>query len=197
MFATLLNAKNQRKVKVRILTNNFRKTTCEGKIAPLDWLAINGIEVRTYTTTTFLHAKFMIIDKGKKTSISSVNFSYTSFMRNREAGVVLEGGCKASTSFHNDVFEYDWNKGTPYMANNTYSDEEMEKITDPSPYPVEIPNRRVVPEAYISKVTTMTDVKVKKVFTTPDFARNEIRKTIRKTKVSFDLAIYEVNIIPQ
>ena len=79
VFSALLNAKNQRTVKVCILTNNYHDVTCEGKIAPLDWLILNGIEVRGYTTTTFLHAKLMIIDKQKKTSIFSVNFSYTSF----------------------------------------------------------------------------------------------------------------------
>ena len=33
------------------------------------------------------HTKYIMVDKGKRTSISSVNFSHTSFMKNREAGV--------------------------------------------------------------------------------------------------------------
>ena len=134
----------------------------------------------------------MIIDMGKKTSISSVNFSYTSFMKNREAGVVLEGGCDDSADFHNDVFDSDWSKGTPFNETNTYSEEEMKKITDPSPYPVEMPDPRVIPEAYVSEVTTMEDVNVKKIYTSPDFTRDEIMDTLENTKVSLDVSIYEV-----
>ena len=114
-------------------------------------------------------------------------------MKNREAGVVLEGGCDDSADFHNDVFDSDWSKGTSFNETNTYSEEEMKKITDPSPYPVDMPDPRAIPEAYVSEVTTMEDVKVKKVYATPDFARSEILHIMKKTKVSFDLAIYEVS----
>lgn len=39
---------------------------------------------------TFLHTKFMVIDK-KRTSVSSINFSRTSFTKNREAGAIIDG----------------------------------------------------------------------------------------------------------
>ena len=113
-------------------------------------------------------------------------------MKNREAGVVLEGGCDESAKFHKHVFDSDWSKGTPFNVTNTYSEEEMKKITDPSPYPVEMPDPRVIPEAYISEVTTMEDVNVKKIYTSPDFARDEIMDKLENTKVSLDVSIYEV-----
>lgn len=194
VFAALLNAKHQRNIKVRILTNDYKKSTCEGKIAPLDYLILNGIEVRGYASTTYIHAKFMIIDKGKKTSISSVNFSYSSFMRNREAGVVLDEGCHEAARFHQQVFETDWLKGVPFQVNNTYSEDEMKMITDSSPYPVKMPDPKVIPEAYVTGLVTIEGVMVKEVYVAPDFARDKLLETMAATKKSFHMAIYEVHI---
>ena len=192
VFSALLNAKHLRNVKVRILTNNFSKVSCDGKISPLDYLILNGIKVCGYTSTTFMHSKFMIIDKGKKTSISSVNFSSMSFLRNREAGVVLDEGCKEAAEFHERVFETDWEKGVPFQVNSSYSDDEIKIITDPSPYPVVIPDPKVIPEAYITELKTIEDVKVHEVYTAPDYAREKLLDTIAATEKSFYIAIYEV-----
>ena len=73
------SALHARGVKVRLLTNDYKTPTCVGKIAPLDWLVMNGVQVRYYTSTTFTHTKYISTD-GKRTAISSVNFSQTSFM---------------------------------------------------------------------------------------------------------------------
>ena len=70
MFPALLNALN-RGVKIRIITNNYGTKTCEGLISSLDFLALAGVEIRFYTSTTFMHAKFLLRD-GKVVSISSV-----------------------------------------------------------------------------------------------------------------------------
>jgi phosphatidylserine/phosphatidylglycerophosphate/cardiolipin synthase-like enzyme len=56
---------------VRLLTNNYEGATCPDLIQPLDFLVLAGVQVRFYTSTTFMHAKFMIVD-GKVVSISSV-----------------------------------------------------------------------------------------------------------------------------
>ena len=77
-------------VAVRIITNGFGDVTCEGKIAPFDFLALNGVKIVIFTSTTFDHAKFMMRD-GKAASISSVNWSRSSYMKNREAGANIEG----------------------------------------------------------------------------------------------------------
>ena len=75
---------------MRIITNGFGDVTCEGKIAPFDFLALNGVKIVIFTSTTFDHAKFMMRD-GKAASISSVNWSRSSYMKNREAGANIEG----------------------------------------------------------------------------------------------------------
>lgn len=100
MFPALLNAVHQRNITVRLLTNNFTQSACPDMITPLDWLYLNGVQIRFYTTTTFMHSKCVMVDKGKRTSVSSVNFSKTSFTRNREAGVVLEDCEWSITDFY-------------------------------------------------------------------------------------------------
>ena len=40
-------------VAVRIITNGFGDVTCEGKIAPFDFLALNGVKIVIFTSTTF------------------------------------------------------------------------------------------------------------------------------------------------
>ncbi|CAE7235217.1 CFAP47, partial [Symbiodinium sp. KB8] len=87
VFPALLNAVHGKAVKVRLLTNDYGTPTCEGYIAPLDYLALNGIEIRYYTSTTFMHAKYIHVN-GNTTAVSSVNFSFTSFNLNREAGLI-------------------------------------------------------------------------------------------------------------
>ena len=194
VFPALLNAKHQRNVTIRILTNSYNQSSCEGKITPLDWLSLNGIEVRTYTSTTFMHAKFMMIDKGKKTSVSSVNFSYTSFMLNREAGVVLESTCSAATNFYAGVFEGDWANAMEYKPTNTYSSSDMAVITNTAPYPVVAPSPKNIPGAYIPRLIPVAGVTIKKVYTSPDYARDELTlQTLDKVVKSFYLTIYQVS----
>ena len=192
VFPALLNAVHQRKVTVRLLTNDYNSVTCAGKVAPLDWLFLNGIEVRYYTSTTFMHSKYMMIDKGKKTSVSSVNFSYTSFMENREAGVVLSGTCSASIKFYSSVFESDWNQGLQYTVNNHYNSSEMNAITDPSPMPLNVLSPRHIPGAYVTSLHTYSSVHIRRVYTAPDFARDTVFDTLTKTQASFYLMIYQV-----
>ena len=62
MFPAILNAVHQKKATVRILTNNYNDKTCEGDISPWDFLVLNGVDVRYYTSTTFMHAKYLAVD---------------------------------------------------------------------------------------------------------------------------------------
>ena len=192
MFPALLNAVHQRNVTVRILTNDYNSVTCTGKIAPLDWLFLNGIKIRYYTSTTFMHSKYMMIDKGKKTSVSSVNFSYTSFMENREAGVVLSSACNATVTFYSSVFESDWNQGLNYTVNNHYNASELKAITDPSYMPLIVTSPPHIKGAYVTSLHTYTAVHVEKVYTAPDFARKTVFDTLDQTRASFYLMIYQV-----
>jgi phosphatidylserine/phosphatidylglycerophosphate/cardiolipin synthase-like enzyme len=104
LFRDLLNAK-ARGVRVRVLTNKFDGVReCAGTVSVLTYMS-RAFEVRTYATTTFQHAKVLIADRNV-TSVSSVNWSKTSYLENREAGVVIHDVGVAE--FASDVFEYDW-----------------------------------------------------------------------------------------
>ena len=94
---------------MRILTNYYDVKTAQGMITPLDFLSIAGAQVRYYKTTTFMHAKYIQTDNSTVAS-SSVNYSYTSFMENREAGFIISGdGSGEAINFYNQIYNYDWN----------------------------------------------------------------------------------------
>ena len=144
-----------------------------------------------------MHAKYMMIDNGKKTSISSVNFSYTSFMLNREAGLILEGTCSGAIAFYKKVFEGDWAKAVTYKPTNSYSNGDMNTITDTSPYSVNIPTPRNIPSAYVTNFLPVEGITVKKVFAAPDYAREELEsETLDKVTKMFYLTVYQVSTIP-
>ena len=61
IFAVLLNAVHAG-IRIRILTNNYEEPDCTGSISPLPFLALNGVHVAYYTSTTFMHAKYIAVD---------------------------------------------------------------------------------------------------------------------------------------
>ena len=100
-----------------------------------------GAEVKYYTTTTFMHSKYMQADNSRA-SISSINFSHQSFMKNREAGyipkkktiylfrVIIEGSNTApALKYLTQVFEYDFKQGMDWPI-LSYDESDMEVITD-------------------------------------------------------------------
>lgn len=188
VFPALLNAVHQKNIKVRIITNNFTQPTCEGKIAPFDWFYLNGIQVRFYTTTTFMHSKFVMVDYGKKTAVSSVNWSKTSFTRNREAGVVLEDCSCSVINFYKSVFEYDWGRSVDYVPDQTYTSDQLKYITDPSILPITIPTPSHINGAYVTPLNTYSDVSIKKGYTSPDNARDTVFSYFPKVKSSFQVS---------
>jgi len=101
------------------LTNNYETPDCPGTISVLPFLVLNKIEVVYYASTTFLHTKFIIID-GKRASVSSINFSQASFVRNREAGAIIEGtNAGPFMAFLQSVYEDDWARGIPLQPDAT------------------------------------------------------------------------------
>lgn len=194
MFAALLNAVHKG-IKVRIVTNNFTQISCKGKISPLDWLALNDIQIRWYSSTTFMHSKVVIIDKGKRTSISSVNFSYTSFMKNREAGVVIEDCMCPLINLYGEVFQYDWDNGDDFMVYATYSQESMKVITDTSPMKVVLPPQPSIEGAYVTDKVVYKNVAVMGGSTSPDGARDQFLSDLSNTKSSLQVGFLILNII--
>jgi phosphatidylserine/phosphatidylglycerophosphate/cardiolipin synthase-like enzyme len=187
IFPALLNAVHQKGIKVRIMTNNFTVTTCENTINPLDWLYMNNIQIHFYSTTTFMHSKVIIIDHGKRTSVSSVNFSKTSFTKNREAGVVIEDCSCPALDLYQSVFQYDWDHGFDYQLDASYSDADTQLIKNSAP--MDIPNA-VIPKiagAYITTKKTYKDVMVTGGYTAPDGALGVIMSDLSKVKSSLEV----------
>ena len=161
-------------------------------ITPLDWLSLNGIQVRLYTTTTFLHSKFVMIDHGKRSSISSVNFSHTSFVRNREAGMVLDQCSCSAITLYKAVFENDWDRGYDYVVNSTYTSTELEYITNPNMIPYAVPPHHTKPGVYVAPLTSYKNVTVKTAYTGPDYAYETMMTALSQTQSSLQVMIYQI-----
>ena len=114
----------------------------------------------------------MVIDQGKKTSVSSVNFSKTSFTKNREAGVVIEDCSCSAVAYYQSVFEYDWSRSTDYYVDNSYTEDEMKFITDASYMAFTVPPPPGINGAYVTQLKTYTGVAIKGAYTSPDNARD-------------------------
>ncbi len=193
VFPAILNAVHQRGVSVKILTNNYNTPTCRGYIAPLDYLALNGVEIVYYASTTFMHAKYLHVN-GNKTSVSSVNFSWTSFNKNREAGIIMSGDDAAPLmSMMHSVFLDDFAAGTPYKVNQTYSSSEMATITSKDAYPVVIPAPQKFPGNYITpKPTPIAGPSTVTAFTSPDAAQQTLLADVTSATKSFQLHMYQI-----
>eukprot|EP00731_Ephydatia_muelleri_P006972 Em0003g1220a len=192
IFAALLNAVHLHNVSVRLLINDYYVPTCQGMIAPLDWLSLNGIQVRLYRTTTFLHSKFVMIDYGRRTSVSSVNFSYTSFLKNREAGIILDQCSCSAIGLYKSVFENDWDLGYDYVVSNTYTSSELEYITDPSMIPYAMSHCPARPGVYVAPLIPFKDVTVKIAYTGPDYAYDTVMAGLAQTRSSLQVMIYQI-----
>lgn len=114
---------------MRLLTNKFDGVReCSRSMSVLSYLSLI-FEVRTYRTTTFMHAKVLVGDN-ETVSISSVNWSRGTFLENREAGVAI-GKSRGAAAFVSSVFEYDWEIADPWIAPSTgVSDDDIKRIRD-------------------------------------------------------------------
>lgn len=188
VFQALLNAVH-RGVKVRVLTNDYGSTDCDGKIGPLAFLQLNGIDVRFYASTTFYHAKYMSHDS-KAVAISSINFSKTSYTKNREAGVVLEGSPEA-VAFFSSVYEADWGLGSSLQVNQTYSAADMSVITATAKRTVSLP---VIASEMAPTPTPVaaSDVTLVRAYASPDNARSTLLAQLGRVSTSLEVMIYQV-----
>jgi phosphatidylserine/phosphatidylglycerophosphate/cardiolipin synthase-like enzyme len=150
---------------------------------------MNGIQVKHYATTTFYHAKYMSRDK-KAASVSSINFSKTSYTKNREAGVLLEGNADA-LSFLTSVYETDWATATAIVVNNTYSDADLSiiKSTAKRSYNMPTIDPQMAPTPKPAAVTDATSIKV---YTSPDSAHETLMAQLTGAKKSVSVEIYQV-----
>jgi len=193
VFQALLNAIH-RGVKVRIMTNDFGNECYPGMITPLDFLALAGAQTTAFATLTFLHTKWMSVD-GTSSIVSSVNYDYTSFMENREAGLLLQGpAAQPLIKFMTKIFELDLSIGYAWPT-STYNASDMAIINDPSPVPVVMPTPKKYPGAYISSVTRITDqlgAGGGAVLSNPDDAWSVISAALAAAQTSISIYIYQI-----
>ena len=192
MFTALVNAVHKYNVTVRFLTNDFHVPTCDDMITPMDWMFLVGMQMKLYRTTTFQHAKFMIIDKGRKILISSVNFSKTSFTKNREAGVILSDCSCALTDFYQGVFNSDWETAYDYTLTHEFSKDDLEFVRSPKELPPGNKGPFVVPGAFVTDMTAIEDVSIVEGYTAPDNARDTFFAGLDDVKSSLKVHIYQI-----
>jgi phosphatidylserine/phosphatidylglycerophosphate/cardiolipin synthase-like enzyme len=192
IFQALLNA-IFRGVKVRILTNYYGVKTATGMITPLDFLSLAGAQVRYYRTTTFMHAKYMNADNDTASS-SSVNYSYTSFMENREAGFIIQGnGFSSFFNFFSSIFEFDWNEATAWPIDQTYNSTDMAIIKNTSPVKVVIPPPRNISGSYVPPLVTVTHTFSNfGLITSPDYACTTVMAALQTAQTSIAVQIYQI-----
>ncbi len=192
VFPALVNAVHTHNVTVRFLTNDFSVPTCDNLVTPMDWMYYLGMQIKFYRTTTFQHAKFMIIDKGRKVLISSVNFSQTSFTKNREAGVILSD-CECSvTDLYQKVFNSDWDTGYDYNLTGSISRESLDTIRSPKLLPPGRMGPYNIPGAFVTDMETVQGVSIVKGYTAPDNARDTFMKGLDDAKQSLDVHMYQI-----
>lgn len=170
IFPALLNALH-RGVTVQILTNNYSQPYFAGLIDPLGYLTLAGADVRSFTTVTFIHSKFISVDS-KKSAVSSVNFSKTSFMKNREAGLVIEDS-NTIQSFLDSVFDADFAVAVPWQT-ITYSNSDMAIIKDTTDLPVTVPPSPQINNSYVTPLVSVSGYVDIQAITSPDFAYETI-----------------------
>jgi phosphatidylserine/phosphatidylglycerophosphate/cardiolipin synthase-like enzyme len=191
-FQALLNAVH-RGVAIRILTNNFNNVVCSGKIDMANFFALNGIAISWYQSTTFVHAKFVVVD-GELASISSVNWSKNSFLNNREAGIVVGGtGASDILNFVKGVFNDDWSAGQKFTPTQTYSASDMAIITSKKTRTIDIPAGPTdrsyttpTPKAIAGTVSNFT------VLTSPDYSFTTILDHLNSATKSLDIYTYQI-----
>ncbi|KAJ3436987.1 cardiolipin hydrolase [Anaeramoeba flamelloides] len=193
VFPAVLNALH-RGVKVRILTNDFgsKPNNTVGLIDPLTFLQLAGAEVRYFTTVTFLHTKYIQVDR-KTAAVSSVNFSYTSFMLNREAGMILNGdGAQPLIDFLYGIFSFDFSQGL-ILPDLKYSASDMAIIKDTSIINYQMPTPVPFHNAYVSPSTPFKLSSCSAEMTaSPDFAKQVVLKALGEAQDSVAIMIYQI-----
>ena len=192
VFPALVNAVHQHNVTVRFLTNDFSIPTCDNLVTPMDWMHYLGMQIKFYRTTTFQHAKFMIIDKGRKVLISSVNFSQTSFTKNREAGVILSDCDCSVIDLYQKVYDSDWDTAYDYNLTGSISQKSLDTIRSSKLLPPGRMGPYTVPGAFVTDMETIQGVSIVKGYTAPDNARDTFMEGLEDAKQTLKVHMYQI-----
>ena len=185
MFKALIDAIRVKKIQVKILVNNYNVSTCKDSATLLDWLQVNGAEIRFYRSTSFLHAKFMMIDGGKKVLVSSINFSETSFKYNRETGVIVSdcANCDA-LNLYGRVFDWDWEEAEGFVLSNSYEEGQLQIIKN---RPIKTPWNTSV-----QSLESFQGTEIIQTYVAPDYAWETFFDFLGSIKQSLLVHIYEI-----
>jgi phosphatidylserine/phosphatidylglycerophosphate/cardiolipin synthase-like enzyme len=183
-----------RGVRVRILSNLFPEPACSGKMTPLTFLFLAGADVRFYTSTTFTHSKYICADDSRA-AISSINFSKTSQILNREAGVVISDDSSGKlVSFVQKMFEYDFSRGMPHAPpRNSFPENDRRICEDKAPVeitPPKYPDYRC--DISSGKPYKISDVMDVELIASPDYAFDAVIAPLRNARRSLVLSIYQI-----
>jgi len=194
VFPALINAIH-RGVAVRIITNDYGLADCDGTITMLQYLKLAGAEVRYFTTVTFVHAKYTSVDGGRRSAVSSINWSKASTTKNREAGAILEGdGLSALTSYMQGVFEFDWAQAYPLVPSDTWSSADLATITDSADLAVVLPDIDLYPGLYETPSPSPLSAARSNVTVqaSPDSAWDTLEAALARATTSLEVAMYQV-----
>lgn len=200
LFRALLNAA-ARGVRVRLLTNKFDGTReCEGTVSMLSYFS-EVFEVKTYATTTFQHAKVIIIDDC--VALSSVNWSKSSFIENREAGVLMCAAAAAAvdfaaadsvSSYMRTVFDYDWTLGETWTPPNALSASDLAIIRNASylePFP--LPKHNITEPHFVPSYSrTLIPGDKVALSVGPDAASTALYHELGNAKSTLDIYTYQI-----
>jgi len=113
-------------------------------------------------------------------------------MKNREAGVLIEGAdASPILEFLDTVYDFDFENGIDYPA-PSYDEDYMEAIEDTSVINVPVPTPYPFNGVYVTTLQTVTDVMEVEIFTSPDDALHTVFTALNDTTESFQLYIYQV-----
>jgi len=189
VFQALHNALH-RGIKVRILTNDFNDKLCEDSMDLLAYLQVAGATVSYFNQLSFTHSKYIAIDR-KTVIVSSINFSRTSIMSNREAGIIIENSPQV-VAYTQSVFEWDLTHGyVKDLPKYPQADLDLIKNTKhidvviPPPYDFKYCNASSPKPAAIVGIADVS------IIVSPDYAFDAIAE-FQKASTSFYLSVYQI-----
>ena len=135
-------------------------------------------------------------------SISSINFSRTSFTRNREAGAIIQGaGATPLLDMAARVFEADLAQGSPLVpAPSAWGAADLATITAVGMVPVVLPKPSKTWASYFNPPlpAPLSVEGAVTIAASPDFAAKALLGSISKAKKTLDIMIYQItdDLIP-
>lgn len=161
-------------------------------------LAVNNVAFKFKLFIDALHSLAHCWVHNYRISITSINFSRTSFTRNREAGALIGGpGAAPILSFTSSIFEADWAQAEPLNPQpSEWSSTELATITNVTALAVVLPEPSKTWAAYYNPPNpapiTVAAGSSMVVAASPDYASRTLMSSIQKAVSKLDVMIYQI-----